>query len=218
MEANITTECLPKMPQGSPNRQTSLVRFWPMTLMVRTIPLVFIADSAVNLSHPTLPYLKHFFSFFISHVFCPPASSVGPTFDLSAFKDGLEVIVPHPLVIRVPITGYPTPVSKWTFGEKELTTTDERVRLTAKSTFTELIVTPSVRPDKGTYTLQLENDVKSVSGEIEVNVIGTMQAFFKHVLAFDYLFYSNDGISALKPRQVPRRTLRFWKSPDSTFT
>lgn len=42
-----------------------------------------------------------------------------------------------------------------------------------KSTFTELIVTPSVRPDKGIYTLHLENDVTSVSGEIEVNVIGT---------------------------------------------
>ena len=101
-------------------------------------------------------------------------SPVAPTFDLSGFKDGLEVIVPQPLSIRVPITGYPTPIAKWTFGEKELTTADERVTMTTKSTFTELIVTPSVRPDKGTYTLQLENDVTSVSGEIEVNVIGTM--------------------------------------------
>lgn len=119
-------------------------------------------------------------------------SSVGPTFDLSAFKDGLEVIVPHSLVIRVPITGYPTPVSKWTFGEKELTTADERVSLTTKSTFTELMVTPSVRPDKGIYTLQLENDVTSVSGEIEVNVIGTMQAFFIYIyilLDFDHSVY-----------------------------
>lgn len=99
-------------------------------------------------------------------------STVGPAFDLSAFKDGLEVIVPQPLTIRVPITGYPTPVAKWTFGEKELTAADERVTLTTKSTFAELIVTPSVRPDRGTYTLQLENDVTSVSGEIDVNVIG----------------------------------------------
>lgn len=86
--------------------------------------------------------------------------------------------MPTPLVIRVPISGYPTPVAKWTFGEKELTTADERVSLTTKSTFTELMVTPSVRPDKGTYTLQLENDVTSVSGEIEVNVIGTTQRLF----------------------------------------
>lgn len=86
--------------------------------------------------------------------------------------------MPHPLIIRVPITGYPTPIPKWTFGEKEFTAADERVSLTTKSTFAELIVTPSVRPDKGTYTLQLENDVTSVSGEIEVNVIGTMQRFF----------------------------------------
>lgn len=93
--------------------------------------------------------------------------------DLSAFKDGLEVIVPQPLTIRVPITGYPTPDAQWTFGEKELTATDERVTMTTKSTFTELIVMPSVRPDKGTYALQLENDVTSISGEIEVNVIGT---------------------------------------------
>lgn len=82
------------------------------------------------------------------------------------------MIVPQPLTIRVPITGYPTPVAKWTCGEKELTTADERVFLMTKSTFTELVVTPSVRPDKGIYTLQLENDVTSVSGEIEVNVIG----------------------------------------------
>lgn len=82
------------------------------------------------------------------------------------------MIVPQPLSIRVPITGYPTPVAKWTIGEKELTTVDERVSMVTKPTYTELTVTPSVRPDKGTYTLQLENDVSSVSGEIEVNVIG----------------------------------------------
>lgn len=41
-----------------------------------------------------------------------------------------------------------------------------------RSTFTELSIAPSVRPDKGIYTLQLENDVTTVSGEIEVNVIG----------------------------------------------
>lgn len=97
---------------------------------------------------------------------------VGPTFDLSAFRNGLEVIVPHPLTIRVPITGYPTPVAKWTFGEKELTTKDERISMVTKPTHAELAVMPSVRPDKGTYTLQLENDVSSISGEIEVNVIG----------------------------------------------
>lgn len=85
------------------------------------------------------------------------------------------MIVPQPLTIKVPITGYPTPVTKWTFAEKELTTADERVTMTTKSSFTELMVTPSVRPDKGTYTLQLENDVTCVSGEIEVNVIGTAQ-------------------------------------------
>ncbi|XP_023254528.1 titin-like, partial [Seriola lalandi dorsalis] len=100
----------------------------------------------------------------------------GPTFDLSAFRNGLEVIVPHPLTIRVPITGYPTPVAKWTFGEKELTTADERVSMVTKPTYTELTVTPSVRPDKGTYSLQLENDVSSVSGEIEVNVIACPSA------------------------------------------
>lgn len=100
-------------------------------------------------------------------------SSVGPTLDLSGFKDGIEVIVPQPLTIRVPISGYPTPVAKWTFGEKELTAENERVSLMTKSTFTELVVTPSVRPDKGIYTLHLENDVTTVSGEIEVNVIGT---------------------------------------------
>lgn len=98
--------------------------------------------------------------------------AVGPTFDLSSFRNGLEVIVPHPLTIRVPITGYPTPIAKWTFGEKELTTEDERVSMVTKPTFTELTVTPSVRPDKGCYSLQLENDVSSVSGDIEVNVIG----------------------------------------------
>lgn len=43
MEPNITTECLLKTPLGFPSRQTSLDRFWPMTLMVRTVPAVFVA-------------------------------------------------------------------------------------------------------------------------------------------------------------------------------
>lgn len=101
---------------------------------------------------------------------------VGPTMDLSGFKNGVEVIVPNALVIRVPIAGYPVPKPKWTFGDKELTAGD-RVSMVTKPTYTELVVAPSVRPDKGTYTLQLENDVTSVSGEIEVNVIGR-QIFF----------------------------------------
>lgn len=46
--------------------------------------------------------------------------------------------------------------------------------MVTKPTFTELTISPSVRPDKGTYTLHLENDVSSVSGEIEVNVIGKL--------------------------------------------
>lgn len=96
---------------------------------------------------------------------------VGPTLDLSGFKNGLEVIVPNALQIRVPITGYPVPTPKWTFGDQELVA-GERVSMVTKPTYTELVVAPSVRPDKGTYTLQLENDVTSVSGEIEVNVIG----------------------------------------------
>ena len=107
--------------------------------------------------------------------------AVGPTFDLSAFRNGLEVIVPHPLTIRVPITGYPTPVAKWTFGEKELTTKDERISIVTKPTHAELTITPSVRPDKGTYTLQLENDVSSISGEIEVNVIGNKSFSNVHI-------------------------------------
>lgn len=81
--------------------------------------------------------------------------------------------MPQPLTIRVPISGYPAPAARWTFGEKELTAAaDERVSITTKSTFTELMVAPSVRPDRGCYTLQLENDMTSVSGEIEVSVIG----------------------------------------------
>lgn len=84
------------------------------------------------------------------------------------------MIVPQPLTIRVPITGYPTAVAKWTFGEKELTSADERITLATRSTFVELVVTPSIRPDKGTYSLQLENDVTSVSGDIDVNVIGAL--------------------------------------------
>lgn len=117
---------------------------------------------------------------------------MGPSFDLSAFKDGLEVIVPQPLTIRVPITGYPTPVARWTFGEKELTTADERVAVTTKSTFVELVVRPSVRPDKGTYTLQLENDVLSVSGDIEVNVIGTPSNLLG---SLSFTFWSNLYVS-----------------------
>lgn len=92
--------------------------------------------------------------------------------DLSGFRDGLEVMVPHPLTIRVPISGYPTPKARWSFGDKDLSTADERVTMTTKQNYTELVICPSVRPDKGTYTLHLENDATTVSGEIDVNVIG----------------------------------------------
>lgn len=83
-------------------------------------------------------------------------------------------MVPQALTIRVPITGYPTPKAKWSFGDKELSPEDERVTMTTKQNYTELVIAPSVRPDKGTYTLHLENDVTSVSGEIDVNVIGVL--------------------------------------------
>lgn len=153
------------MPLASPNPAASSGPSWLTTPTVRAAGLFVAVDPPTFMFHLSTPF--------------PMPSSVGPTFDLSAFKDGLEVIVPTPLAIRVPISGYPTPVAKWTFGEKELTTADERVSLTTKSTFTELSVTPSVRPDKGTYSLQLENDVTSVSGEIDVNVIGTEQRLFE---------------------------------------
>lgn len=84
------------------------------------------------------------------------------------------MIVPQPLTIRVPISGYPTPIAKWVYGDKELNA-EERVSMVTKPTFTELTIAPSMRPDKGTYTLHLENDISSVSGEIEVNVIGMKQ-------------------------------------------
>lgn len=123
-------------------------------------------------------------------------SLVGPTMDLSGFKNGLEVFVPNALTIRVPITGYPTPKAKWMFGDKELTPGD-RISMVTKPTYTELIITPSVRPDKGTYTLQLENDVTLISGEIEVNVIGMSYCNFQkknlnhiiYIYIFDFILH-----------------------------
>ena len=91
--------------------------------------------------------------------------------DLSGFKDGLEVIVPEPLKIRVPITGYPVPTATWSVGDKVLEQ-GGRVKIETSIAFAQLIITPSERPDKGIYTLKLENPVSSVSGEIDVNVIG----------------------------------------------
>lgn len=90
--------------------------------------------------------------------------------DLSAFKDGLEVIVPEPIKIRVPITGYPVPTATWSFGDQVLEAGD-RVTMKTTASFAELVITPSERPDKGIYSLTLENPVSSVSGEINVNVI-----------------------------------------------
>lgn len=49
--------------------------------------------------------------------------------------------------------------------------------MVTKPTYTELTVSPSVRPDKGIYSLELANDVSSVSGDIEVNVIGKCDIF-----------------------------------------
>lgn len=96
---------------------------------------------------------------------------VEPTMDLSAFKDGLEVIVPNPIKILVPSTGYPRPKATWTFGDQVLEEGD-RVKMKTLSAYAELIISPSERTDKGIYTLTLENPVKSISGEIDVNVIG----------------------------------------------
>uniref|UniRef100_A0A7M4F6M8 Titin n=1 Tax=Crocodylus porosus TaxID=8502 RepID=A0A7M4F6M8_CROPO len=79
-------------------------------------------------------------------------------------------IVPEPLKIRVPITGYPVPTATWSFGDKILEKGD-RVKIQTTAAFAELVITPSERPDKGIYTLKLENPVSSVSGEINVNVI-----------------------------------------------
>lgn len=96
---------------------------------------------------------------------------VEPTMDLSAFKDGLEVIIPNPIKILVPSTGYPRPTATWSFGDKVLEA-DDRVKIKTLSAYAELVISPSERPDKGIYTLKLENRVKAISGEIDVNVIG----------------------------------------------
>lgn len=91
--------------------------------------------------------------------------------DLSGFKDGLEVIVPQPVKIRVPITGYPVPKATWSVGGKVLEDSD-RVKIETNIAFAKLTITPSERRDKGIYSLKLVNPVSSVSGEIDVNVIG----------------------------------------------
>lgn len=110
--------------------------------------------------HPVLEIIDFFFFLVVE-----------PTMDLSAFKDGLEVIVPNPIKILVPSTGYPRPKATWTFGDQVLEAGD-RVKIKTISAYAELIISPSERPDKGIYTLTLENPVKSISGEIDVNVIG----------------------------------------------
>lgn len=143
----------------------------------------------------------------------PSLLAVGPTFDLGAFRKGLEVIVPQPLTIRVPLSGYPTPVAKWTFGEKELSTADERVSMVIKPSYTELTVAPSVRPDKGTYNLQLENDVSSISGEIEVNVIGNLGTRTFHQAIFPTSFVLICRLRSTLSQRAPvlPRTLRWLK-------
>lgn len=107
--------------------------------------------------------------------------------DLREFKDGLEVIVPEPLKIRVPISGYPIPLATWTVGEKPLESND-RVKMETTAKYTQLIISPSERPDKGLYKLTLENDVSSVTGEIDVNVIGkNLNIEFEIAFLFNFL-------------------------------
>lgn len=91
--------------------------------------------------------------------------------DLSTFKDGLEIIVPNPIKILVPSTGYPRPTATWSLGDQVLEE-GERVKMKTISAYAELVISPSERSDKGIYTLKLENPVKAISGEIDVNVIG----------------------------------------------
>lgn len=148
--------------------------------------------------------------------------------DLSGFRDGLEVMVPQALTIRVPITGYPTPKPKWSFDDKELSSQDERVTMTTKQNYTELVITPSVRPDKGTYTLHLENDVTSVTGEIDVNVIGVLLVSliqyvifcFSSILPFCMvcMHFILSFLSTLQRLQVHPGTSRSLRSPDIMFT
>lgn len=207
MELSTTTEYLLKTLLAFRTRLIPLDLCWLMTHTVRHL----LKRSAAGAGHTAQNNIKaHAESVPRLMSLSPP---VGPAFDLSAFKDGLEVIVPQPLVIRVPISGYPTPVAKWTFGEKELTTADERVSLMTKSTFTELSITPSVRPDKGIYTLQLENDVTTVSGEIEVNVIGTPERNDTPRPKFCSLFLRWYQCFWLRLQRRPalQRTLRSWR-------
>lgn len=207
MELSTTTEYLLKTLLACRTHPTPLDLCWLMTHIVRHL----LKCSTAGAGHTAQNNIKAHAEF-VPHLMSSPLP-VGPTFDLSAFKDGLEVIVPQPLVIRVPISGYPTPVAKWTFGEKELTTADERVSLMTKSTFTELSIAPSVRPDKGIYTLQLENDVTSVSGEIEVNVIGTPERNDTTGPKFCSLFLRRYQCFCLCLQRHPalQRTLRSWR-------
>uniref|UniRef100_A0A8C3S4V6 Titin n=1 Tax=Chelydra serpentina TaxID=8475 RepID=A0A8C3S4V6_CHESE len=142
--------------------------------------------------------------------------AVGPTMDLSAFKDGLEVIVPEPLKIRVPITGYPVPTATWSVGDKILEKGD-RVKIETTAAFAELVITPSERPDKGIYTLKLENPVSSVSGEIDVNVIARPSAprelkvidMSRNTVQLTWEAPENDGGSPVTGYLIEKRDIKF---------
>uniref|UniRef100_A0A6I8RUS1 Titin n=1 Tax=Xenopus tropicalis TaxID=8364 RepID=A0A6I8RUS1_XENTR len=68
----------------------------------------------------------------------------------------------EPLKIRVPITGYPVPTATWSVNGNVLES-NERVKIQTNAAFAELIISPSERPDKGIYTIELQNTVTSVA-------------------------------------------------------
>lgn len=91
--------------------------------------------------------------------------------DLSLFKDGLEVIVSNFIKILVLSIGYLRLIVIWAFGDKVLEVGD-RVKMKILFVYVELVIFLSERLDKGIYILKLENRVKVIFGEIDVNVIG----------------------------------------------
>ena len=90
----------------------------------------------------------------------------------------VEVNAGEPIILFAEFLGSPYPTAKWfktvMVPARKTTELESEKRITIQSTNknSELVIDPSVRPDKGNYTIQLTNFLKTVEIECTVEVLG----------------------------------------------
>ena len=83
--------------------------------------------------------------------------------------------------VKVRATGIPRPSLRWYRGE-ELLAGSERLELRSESDWTEITVNKLARDDSGPYRLVATNDVRTVTEEFTLRVLGEWSGNFKELV------------------------------------